>query len=54
MSVLPVPVLTFRMKHMEEEDQGSDAGIPAVFHILHSILRVITPAMFSRHDGDSA
>jgi hypothetical protein len=53
MSVLHVPVLISRMKHMGKKDQGSDAGIHVVFHISHSIHRDIIHGMYNQQDGDS-
>ena len=38
---------------MAKEVRASDAGIHADFHILHSIHRAITRAMFSQQDGDN-
>src|ERR1035437_1608555 len=52
MFVRPVPVLIFRMKHMGKKAQGSDAGIPAAFHISPFILPDIIHAGCSQQDGD--
>ena len=52
MSVLPAPVLIYRMKHMERMVPGSDAGIHAVFHISRFILQDIILALYNLSVGD--